>query len=228
VIRRRFEPWRDPEPAELADESEAESAMAQPGEGSGPELGDELAPLDDAGNPEPHDLGEVEGRDDDPEDAPIPYSEIMYRDDGPYAPQRDELGRVLPGTTVKPSTMLRPGHNIHPSHKLEAEALRAPFPRFEIDEAIAQRLTERLDHPEPDAMDRLRLLACRVVDDALRGRQYAVEALLDRLQPIRARPRNEGAGEGIVIHTQIVGPSGVEASSTVALRTGFEDEDSDQ
>lgn len=211
MIRRRFDPWRDPEP-------EPEEPTYTP------KLDDvkwsDEAPLDDAGNPEPEDLGEVESPEDDPEDYPDPVSEVMYRMDGPYAPQRDELGRLLPGTSASPPTMLRPGHSIGPHEN----PLRAPFPAFEIDAALAQRLTERLDHPEPDAMDRLRLLACRVVDDAIRGRQYAVEALLDRLQPIRARPRVEGAGEGIVIHTQIVGPGGIEAASTVALRTGFEDD----
>lgn len=222
MIRRRFEPWRDPDPdpepeaaapPELVDDGHLEPSEAPPDE--------HLEPFEEALEA----LGDPE-LEDDPEDAPIPSSEVMYHPDGPYKAQRDELGRVLPGSTVNPETMFRPGHSIHPSRPQASQELdRAPFPAFEVDHAIGQRLRERLDAPQPEAMDYLRLLACRVVDDAVRGRQYAVEAILDRLQPVRAKPRAEAQGEAIVIHTQIVGPSGVEATATVALRTGFEDDD---
>lgn len=163
-------------------------------------------------------------------DAPRMDPEVMYDPErSPYKVERDDKGRILPGTTVSPATMFRPGHPHlrDPYGEAKARAYSAPMPDYDIDRSIAARLRERLDAPEPDAVDRLALLARRVVDDALRGRQYAVEVILDRLQPVRPRPKSDSDGAGgIVIVNQVVGPQGPERAPRVYdLRSGFEHDD---
>lgn len=167
--------------------------------------------------------------------------EYHYHPDGPRAPQRGPRGRILPGSSPSPPHMIRPGGvQLQPDGSFapvsrwthgarghaHQERKRLPFASAEIDHAIADRLRERLDIEESQAMDRLTLFARRVVSDALAGRQYAAEALLDRLQPDpHAQAKRAGEADGIVLVTQVVGPGGADGAPRVYdIRTGFEHE----
>lgn len=139
---------------------------------------------------------------------------------GPLKAVRDAQGRLMPGTSASPATIWTP--ETAPTNHTK----RAPFSKNELDWAIADRLRERLDAPEPEAIDRITLLARRMVDDALRGRTKVQELLLGRLQPPVERAGAAGGGGGIVVVTQVVGPQGAEMGvQTFDLPTGFEDED---
>lgn len=132
-----------------------------------------------------------------------------------------------PGHTVSERTH-GPGSEYHRA-KQEAKQRRAPFAQFEIDYAIAERLKERMDVPETGALDRLTLLARRVVADAIAGRPYAQEAIMDRLQPKRVTREDVGRNTGVVVVTQVVGPQGQEFGARTHDRVlEASDSDSDE
>lgn len=203
MIGRRWNPWDPPVPGGEPDpepDEQAEGWVEDHDTGLEPSEDDPEPPLED------------------PEPGPPPVDAIIYEPDGPLAIQRDDRGRILPGTTLSPPTMFGPkGSGVgmepprgNPLTKAERELRAAPFDGFEIDYALAHRLRESLAAPDSEAMDRLALLARRIVDDALRGRQHAQEILVERLQPKRPTPRAEEAGGGMVIQTLIIGPQGTE------------------
>ena len=226
------------------------SPFGRPGRGDGDGDGEDRRDEDEdllASEPLPLDGGTVEHAlaPADPLDPPPQHDpEYLYHPAGPRAPARDERGRLLPGTSGAPERMIRPGGVQRQADGSELEVSRwsrgargaafqerrrLPFAASEVDHAIADRLRERLDAPEPHALDRLALFARRVVADAIAGRPYAAEAILDRLQPEPHPKETDGGQSGIVLVTQVVGPGGANGAPQVYdLRTGFEGTEDDE
>ena len=208
MIGRGFDPFAAPEPERGGVRPAEPTPAPEPSAvGDGPEAFPAWTPPPPPPEPEPEELV----------DATPPEAIDVVRDpDGPYRCIRDDKGRVVSGV-IAPRVLWGRGL-AHPHHAGDPRfqdpgparrVRRDPFEAREIDEAMAERLRQRLDAPDPQALTRLELLARRVVDDALRGRQYAVVELLDRLQPPREKVRGAGDdGPRTIVQTIVVGPGG--------------------